>query len=159
MIVLEGHLTLTPGALYAIVASRFNNFITGKLLEGAMDAFKRYGIPDEALTLAWVPGAWEIPVVASQLAQSGKYSAVICLGCVIKGSTDHYEHVAGESAKGMAQVALATGVPIINAVLASQNLEQAIERAGTKQGNKGFDAVCTAIEMVSLLTKFGPDWK
>lgn len=159
MIVLEGHLTLTPGALYVIVASRFNSFITGKLLEGAMDAFKRYGIPDEAITLVWVPGAWEIPLVAKQLAGTGKYAAVICLGCVIKGSTDHYEHVSSESAKGMAQVALTTGVPVINAVLATQNLEQAIERAGSKQGNKGFDAVCTAIEMVSLITKIGPVWK
>jgi 6,7-dimethyl-8-ribityllumazine synthase len=159
VIVLEGHLTPTPGALYAIIASRFNSFITGKLLEGAMDAFRRYGIPTEAITLVWVPGAWEIPVVASQLARSEKYSAVICLGCVIKGSTDHYEHVAGESAKGMAQVALSTGVPLINAVLTTDNLEQAIERAGSKQGNKGFDAVCTAIEMVSLLTKVNPDRK
>lgn len=159
MIVLEGQLTATSGALYAIVVSRFNSFITEKLLEGAMDAFKRHGIPSEALTQVWVPGAWEIPLVANQLASSRKYSAVICLGCVIKGSTDHYEHVAGESAKGMAQVALTTGVPVINAVLATQNLEQAIERAGSKQGNKGFDAVCTAIEMVSLLTKINPNQK
>jgi 6,7-dimethyl-8-ribityllumazine synthase len=157
--ILEGHLTPVPGARFAIIASRFNSFITDRLLGGALDAFKRYGIPEEALTLAWVPGAWEIPLMAKQLAESANYSAVVCLGCVIKGSTDHYDHVSGESAKGMAQVALSTGVPVINAVLATHNLEQAIERAGSKQGNKGFEAVCTAIEMVSLLGKVSPERK
>ena len=153
MNVLEGHLTPTPGAKFVVVASRFNHFITEKLLGGALDAFKRYGIPEEAITVVWVPGAWEIPVVAKRLAESGTYTAVVCLGCVIKGSTDHFDYVAGESAKGMAQVALSTGIPVVNAVLATHNLEQAIERAGSKQGNKGFEAVCTAIEMVSLLGK------
>jgi 6,7-dimethyl-8-ribityllumazine synthase len=149
----EGHLAPVPGTQYAVIASRFNSFIVQKLYEGALDAFRRYEIPEDQVSIAWVPGAWEIPVVAKRFAESGLFSAVICLGCVIKGSTDHYEHVASEAAKGMAQVALTTGVPVINAVLATHNLEQAIERAGSKQGNKGFEAVCTAIEMVSLLNK------
>jgi 6,7-dimethyl-8-ribityllumazine synthase len=151
--VLEGHLTPLPKARFAIVASRFNHFITERLLGGVLDGFSRHGIPEDHLTVAWTPGAWEIPIVARRLAESGQYEAIIGLGCVIRGSTDHYDHVSGEASKGMAQVALSTGVPVINAVLATHNLEQAIERAGSKQGNKGFEAACTAIEMASLLQK------
>lgn len=149
---IEGQLTPIAGVEYAIIASRFNHFITDRLLSGALDGFARHGIPEEHLTLVWVPGAWEIPVVARQLAESKRFAAIICLGCVMKGSTDHYEHVSSEAAKGMAQVALSYGVPVVNAVLATHTLEQAIERAGTKQGNKGFEAACTAIEMTSLFT-------
>jgi 6,7-dimethyl-8-ribityllumazine synthase len=155
--VLEGSLTPNTSAHFAIVISRFNHFITGRLLEGCVDGFKRHGISEDQLTVAYVPGAWEIPLVAQRLAASGKFAAVIGLGAVIRGSTGHYEHVAGEAAKGMAQVALATGVPVVNAVLATDNLEQAIERAGSKQGNKGFEAALTALEMTSLLGHLDSD--
>ncbi|KXK36716.1 6,7-dimethyl-8-ribityllumazine synthase [bacterium] len=152
---IEGQLTPVQDAEYVIIASRFNHFITDRLLSGALDGFSRHGVPEKCLTLVWVPGAWEIPVAARRLAESKRYSAIVCLGCVIRGSTDHYEHVSSEAAKGMAQVALSSGIPVINAVLATHNLEQAIERAGSKQGNKGFEAACTAIEMTGLLSAIG----
>ena len=133
-----------------VVASRFNEFITGKLLGGAQDAFVRHGGNAEDLTVAWVPGAFEIPLVAQKMAQSGKYDAVVCLGAVIRGNTPHFDMVANESVKGIAQAGLQSGIPVIYGVLTTDSIEQAVERAGTKAGNKGFDAMTSAIEMVDL---------
>lgn len=147
--VFEGHL-ISEGLKYAIVVGRFNEFITSKLLSGALDALKRHGAKDEEVSVAWVPGAFEIPFVAQKLAESGKYDAVITLGTVIRGSTSHYDYVCNEVAKGVAAVGLKTGVPTIFGVLTTENIEQAIERAGTKAGNKGWDAAITAIEMANL---------
>lgn len=153
MTVIEGQFVPSGKSRFAIVAARFNAFITERLVAGAEDALRRHGVKDDHVTLVWVPGSWEIPIAAQRLAESGKYDAIIAVGCVIKGSTDHYDHVAGEASKGIAQVALATGVPVLNAVLATHNLEQAIERAGSKQGNKGFDVAVAAIELVDVLSK------
>ena len=136
---------------YAIVAARFNEFIVSKLISGAEDTLVRHGVPSENITLAWVPGAFEIPIVAQKLAASGKYDAVICLGAVIRGSTSHYDYVCAEVSKGIAQVGMQTGVPCLFGVLTTDNIEQAIERAGTKAGNKGADCAMGAIEMVDLL--------
>ena len=136
---------------YAIVAARFNEFIVSKLISGAEDTLVRHGVPGENITLAWVPGAFEIPIAAQKLAASGKYDAVICLGAVIRGSTSHYDYVCAEVSKGVAQVGLQTGVPCLFGVLTTDNIEQAIERAGTKAGNKGADCALGAIEMVDLL--------
>lgn len=133
-----------------VVASRFNEFITGKLLGGAQDSFVRHGGNVEDLTVAWVPGAFEIPLVAQKMAQSGKYDAVVCLGAVIRGNTPHFDMVANESVKGIAQAGLQSGIPVIYGVLTTDSIEQAVERAGTKAGNKGFDAMTSAIEMVNL---------
>jgi 6,7-dimethyl-8-ribityllumazine synthase len=148
---LEGSLIANPKARFAILVSRFNHFITERLLDGCLDGFRRHGIEEGQLTQVRVPGSWEIPVVTKRLAESGDYAVVICLGAVIRGSTGHYDHIAGEAAKGMAQVALTTGVPVVNAVLTTDTIEQAIERAGAKMGNKGYEAACTAIEMANLL--------
>ena len=134
-----------------IVASRFNEFIVSKLIGGADDALRRHDVKEENVDLAWVPGAFEIPLVASKMAQSGKYDAVLCLGAVIRGSTDHYEYVANEVTKGIAAVSLKTGVPIMFGVLTCDNLEQAIERAGSKSGNKGFEAAVSAIETINVI--------
>lgn len=147
--VFEGHL-ISEGLKYAIVVGRFNEFITSKLLSGALDALKRHGAKDEEVSVAWVPGAFEIPFAAQKLAESGKYDAVITMGTVIRGSTSHYDYVCNEVAKGVAAVGLKTGVPTIFGVLTTENIEQAIERAGTKAGNKGWDAAITAIEMANL---------
>lgn len=136
---------------YAIVLGRFNEFIGSKLLEGCLDGLTRHGVLEEEICLHWVPGAFEIPLVAKKCAQSKKYDAVICLGAVIRGATSHFEFVASEVSKGIANVSLETGTPIIFGVLTTENIEQAIERAGTKAGNKGFEAATTAIEMVNLL--------
>ena len=136
---------------YAIVIARFNDFIGSKLLEGCVDALKRHGVDDENIEVVWVPGAFEIPLVAKKLAKSSKYSAVITLGAVIKGSTPHFDYVTAEVSKGVAQVALQSDIPVIFGVLTTDNIEQAIERAGTKAGNKGADAAKTAIEMVNLI--------
>ena len=133
-----------------VVASRFNEFITGKLLGGAQDSFVRHGGNADDLTVAWVPGAFEIPLVAQKMAQSGKYDAVVCLGAVIRGNTPHFDMVANESVKGIAQAGLQSGIPVIYGVLTTDSIEQAVERAGTKAGNKGFDAMTSAIEMVDL---------
>lgn len=135
----------------AIVAARFNEFITSKLLSGAMDALLRHDVREENIHVAWVPGAFEIPLIASKMAKSGKYDAVICLGAVIRGSTSHYDYVCSEVSKGIASVALETGVPVMFGVLTTENIEQAIERAGTKAGNKGYDCAMGAIEMVNLI--------
>ena len=155
MKVLEGKLT-AEGLRIGIVAARFNEFITNKLLGGAVDALVRHGATESDITLAWVPGAFEIPLAAQKMAGSGKFDAVICLGAVIRGSTPHFDYVAGEVTKGVAQVTLQTGVPTIFGVLTTENIEQAIERAGTKAGNKGFDAAMTAIEMANLLKVWEP---
>ena len=134
-----------------IVAARFNEFIVSKLVSGAEDALVRHGVDTDDVDIAWVPGAFEIPLIAQKMAKSGKYDAVICLGVVIKGSTSHYDYVCAEVSKGVAQAGLNTGVPVIFGVLTTDNIEQAIERAGTKAGNKGYDVACTAIEMVNLM--------
>ncbi len=147
----EGQLVAT-GYRFAIVVSRFNEFITSKLLGGALDVLARHGVDTERdVEVAWVPGSWEIPLVAARFAQTGRYDAVICLGCVIRGDTPHFEYIAAEAAKGIAHSMLESGVPITFGVLTTDNIEQAIERAGTKAGNKGGDAAVSAIEMVSLL--------
>ena len=135
----------------AIVAARFNEFITSKLIGGAMDGLTRHGVQEADVSLTWVPGAFEIPLVASKLANSGKYDAVICLGAVIRGSTSHYDYVCNEVSKGVAQVALASGIPVMFGVLTTENIEQAVERAGTKAGNKGYDCALGAIEMINLM--------
>lgn len=136
---------------FGIIVSRFNEFITSKLLGAAVDVLLRHGVKDEALTVAWTPGAFEIPVVAKRMADSGNYDAIIALGCVIRGATPHFDYVAGEAAKGLGQVSLHTGVPVLFGVLTTESIEQAIERAGTKAGNKGADAAMAALEMVSLV--------
>ena len=134
-----------------IVASRFNEFITSKLLSGAMDGLLRHDVREEDVHVAWVPGAFEIPLIASKMAKSGRYDAVICLGAVIRGSTSHYDYVCNEASKGIAAVSLETGVPVMFGVLTTENIEQAIERAGTKAGNKGYECAEGAIEMVNLI--------
>ena len=150
MRVLEGNV-VAEGIKIGIVAARFNEFIVSKLVSGAQDACVRHGVKDEDIDLAWVPGAFEIPIVAKKMAASGKYDAVLCLGAVIKGPTSHYDYVCAEVSKGTAMVGLETGVPTLFGVLTTDNIEQAIERAGTKAGNKGYDVACSAIEMVNLM--------
>lgn len=140
---------------FGIVVSRFNEFIGGKLLDGALDALRRNEVSAENISIAWCPGAFEIPLVAKKLAQTGRFDALICLGAVIRGSTPHFDYVAGEAAKGIAQVSLETEVPIAFGVLTTDTIEQAIERAGTKAGNKGFEAAMTAMEMADLLGQLG----
>lgn len=147
---LEGTLTVAPGARFAIVASRFNHFIVDRLVDGALDALVRHGCTPHNIVVARVPGAWEMPTVVSRLAASKKFDAVVAVGTVIRGSTPHFDYIAAEVSKGLAQISLHTGVPISFGVLTTDTIEQAIERAGTKAGNKGFDAAMSAIEMVSL---------
>ena len=149
MNVYEGNLIASEGN-YAIIVGRFNEFIGGKLLDGAIDALKRHGVDENDISLIWVPGAFEIPLAAKRLAVSGNYDAIICLGAVIRGATPHFDYVANEVSKGIANISIETGVPISFGVLTTDTIEQAIERAGTKAGNKGFDAANTAIEMVNL---------
>jgi 6,7-dimethyl-8-ribityllumazine synthase len=146
----EGNLT-AKGFAFGIVASRFNEFITARLLDGALDALRRHGADEDKITVARVPGSYEIPLIAKKMAASHQYDAVICLGTVIRGATPHFEYIAGEVAKGVAMVGLETGVPVVFGVLTTDSIEQAVERAGTKAGNKGFDAACSAIEMANLL--------
>lgn len=150
MKIIEGNL-VTQNLKIGIVVSRFNEFITSKLLSGAMDGLVRHEVSEDDIHVAWVPGAFEIPLAASKMANSGKYDAVICLGAVIRGSTTHYDYVCNEVSKGIAQVSLASGIPVLFGVLTTENIEQAIERAGTKSGNKGYDCALSAIEMVNLL--------
>jgi len=152
--VFEGHLNAT-GLRFGVVVSRFNELITSKLLGGARDAIRRHGGREEDTDVAWVPGAFEIPLAAQKMAASGRYDAVICLGAVIRGSTPHFDYVAAEASKGVAHAMLATNVPIAFGVLTTDSIEQAIERAGTKAGNKGFDAAVGAIEMANLLQVLG----
>ena len=149
--VMEGKLVAKEGMKVGIIASRFNEFIVSKLLGGAVDGLVRHGVEVENITAAWVPGAFEIPAVAQKMAASGKYDAVICLGTVIRGATTHYDYVCNEVSKGVAQVGLNTGVPVLFGIVTTENIEQAIERAGTKAGNKGYDCALSAIEMVNLM--------
>ncbi len=150
----EGKL-IGEGLKFALVVSRFNSFITERLLEGALDSLRRKGVRDEDLTVVRVPGAWEIPLVAKRLAQAKSHHAVICLGAVIRGATPHFDYVAAEVSKGIAQVTLDTGVPVSFGILTTDTLEQAVERAGSKAGNKGYAAAEAAIEMVNLLADLG----
>ena len=136
---------------FGVVVSRFNEFITSKLLGGCLDALARHGVDTDAVDVAWTPGAFEVPVIAKRMAESGRYAAVICLGAVIRGSTPHFDYIAAEVSKGIGHISLATGVPVIFGVITTDTLEQAIERAGTKAGNKGADAAVSAIEMANLL--------
>jgi len=149
--VLEGKVVAPEGMKVGIVASRFNEIIVNKLLGGAVDGLVRHGVEEDHITAAWVPGAFEISVVASKMAQSGKYDAVICVGAVIRGDISHYDYVCNEVSKGVAQVGLATGVPVLFGVVTTENIEQAIARAGSKAGNKGYDCALSAIEMVNLM--------
>ena len=146
----EGSL-VGKGLKFGIVVSRFNEFITNKLLSGAQDALKRHDVAEEDIDIAWVPGAFEIPVVARKMVQSNKYNAVVCLGAVVRGATPHFEYVASEVSKGIARIGLETGLPVTYGVVTADTLEQAIERAGTKAGNRGFDAAVDAIEMANLM--------
>ena len=149
--VLEGKVVAPEGMKAGIVASRFNEIIVNKLLGGAVDGLVRHGVEEENITAAWVPGAFEIPLTASKMAKSGKYDAVICVGAVIRGDTSHYDYVCNEVSKGVAQVGLSSGVPVLFGVVTTENIEQAIARAGSKAGNKGYDCALSAIEMVNLL--------
>lgn len=148
--VIEGHV-VDHGLKIGIVVTRFNEFITSKLLDGALDALRRHEVAEENVTVVWVPGAFEVPVVAQKLAQGGAFDAVICLGAVIRGATSHYDVVCNEVSKGIAQASLKTGVPVMMGVLTCDTIEQAIERAGTKAGNKGFECAVGAIEMANVL--------
>lgn len=152
----EGRLA-ADGLSFAVVVSRFNAFITGRLLDGALDGLRRHGAAEERIDVVWVPGAMEIPVAAKRLAESRRYHALICLGAVIRGATPHFDYVAGEAARGIGAIALQTGVPVIFGVLTTDTIEQAIERAGSKGGNKGFDAACAAMEMATLLAALPTD--
>lgn len=154
MKIMEGNL-IAQHIRIGIVAGRFNEFIVSKLLEGALDGLKRHGIDDTNIIMAWVPGAFEIPLVAKKLAERTDIDVVICLGAVIRGSTPHFDYVAAEVSKGVAQVSLSSGKPVIFGVLTTENIEQAIERAGTKAGNKGYDAALSAIEMANLMRALG----
>ena len=148
--VLEGKV-IGQGMKIGIVAARFNEFIVSKLLFGAVDGLVRHGVEEDDITAAWVPGAFEIPLMAEKMAQSGKYDAIICVGAVIRGATSHYDYVCNEVSKGIAQVGLKSGIPVLFGVVTTENIEQAIERAGTKAGNKGYDCALSAIEMVNLM--------
>lgn len=148
---LEGMLVAKNGMKVGIVVSRFNEFITNKLLSGAVDGLVRHGVTEDNITTAWVPGAFEIPLIAGKMAKSGKYDAVICLGAVIRGATSHYDYVCNEVSKGVAQVSLQSEIPVLFGIVTTENIEQAIERAGTKAGNKGYDCALSAIEMANLM--------
>ena len=150
MKVLEGNL-VAQNIKVALVAARFNEFITSKLVSGAMDGLLRHNVKNENVEIAWVPGAFEIPLIASKMAKTGRYAAVICLGAVIRGTTSHYDYVCSEVSKGIAAVSLNSSIPVMFGVLTTDNIEQAIERAGTKAGNKGYDCALGAIEMVNLI--------
>lgn len=154
MRVLEGNVVAKEIRI-GIVAARFNEFITSKLVGGALDGLKRHGVEEDAVDVAWVPGAFEIPLIASKMAASKKYDAVICVGAVIRGSTSHYDYVCSEVSKGIAQVSLNSGIPVMFGVLTTDNIEQAIERAGSKAGNKGYECATGAIEMVNLIRNIG----
>ena len=152
---IEGSLENGGDDRIGIVAGRFNGFITESLLKGALDGLHRHGVEEDRIDVVWVPGAFEIPLVARKMAASGNYDAVICLGCVIRGATPHFDYVAGEAAGGIAAAARDTGVPVIFGVLTTENLEQAIERAGTKSGNRGWDAALAALEMADVMRRLG----
>lgn len=147
----EGKLVSNHNIKIGIVAARFNEFITSKLVGGALDGLKRHDVCEDCIDIAWVPGAFEIPLIASKMAKSKKYDAVICLGCVIRGSTSHYDYICNEVSKGIASVSLNSDIPVMFGILTTENIEQAIERAGTKAGNKGYDCALGAIEMINLI--------
>lgn len=149
--VIEGKVVASEGMKIGIVASRFNEIIVNKLMGGALDGLIRHGVKEEDITAVWVPGAFEIPLAAQKMASSGKYDAVICVGAVIRGDTSHYELVCSETAKGIAQAGLTSGIPVLFGMITTENIEQAISRAGSKGGNKGYDCALSAIEMVNLL--------
>ena len=149
----EGKLVAPEGMKVAIVASRFNEIIVKKLLDGAVDGLVRHGVKDDNISAVWVPGAFEIPVIADRLAASGKYDAVIAVGAVIRGATTHYDYVCNEVSKGIAQVGLKNSIPVLFGIITTENIEQAIERAGSKAGNKGYDCALSAVEMVNLMKK------
>ena len=151
--ILEGKVVAPEGMKTAIVASRFNEIIVNKLLGGAVDGLVRHGVEEENITAVWVPGAFEIPTAAAKLAKSGNYHAVICVGAVIRGDTTHYDYVCSEVSKGIAQISLSTGVPVLFGVITTENIGQAIARAGSKSGNKGYDCALSAIEMVNLMAQ------
>jgi 6,7-dimethyl-8-ribityllumazine synthase len=151
--VFEGRLVAPPERRFAVVVARFNELVTRQLLDGALHAFRRHGVDEARVDVVWVPGSFEIPVVAKRLAASRRYGAVICLGAVIRGATSHFDYVAGQAAAGVARAALDTGVPVIFGILTTDTLEQAIDRAGAKAGNKGYDAAVDAIEMADLLAQ------
>ena len=151
--ILAGKVVAPEGMKTAIVASRFNEIIVNKLLGGAVDGLVRHGVEEENITAVWVPGAFEIPTAAAKLAKSGNYHAVICVGAVIRGDTTHYDYVCSEVSKGIAQISLSTGVPVLFGVITTENIEQAIARAGSKSGNKGYDCALSAIEMVNLMAQ------
>lgn len=152
MNIFEGNL-ISEGLKYGIIVGRFNEFITGKLLSGAIDGLKRHGAKEDEIDIVWVPGAFEVPLISKKLAKSKKYDGIICLGTVIRGTTSHYDYVCQEVSKGVASVSLESEVPVIFGVLTTDTIEQAIERAGTKAGNKGYDAAVTAIEMANLIKR------
>jgi 6,7-dimethyl-8-ribityllumazine synthase len=149
---IEGHLR-AEGLRFAIVVSRFNSFITERLLEGALDALRRTGASDEAIDVVRVPGSWELPVAAAELARARRYDALICLSCLIRGETPHFDYIAGEATKGLGAISMETGVPVAFGVLTTNTLEQAIDRGGAKSGNKGFDAAMSAVEMADLMRR------
>ena len=149
----EGRLVAPEGARFAVVVARFNELFTKQLLDGALAAFRRHGVADTAVDVVWVPGSFEIPVAARRLAGSGTYAAVVCLGAVIRGATSHFDHVAGQAAAGVARASVDTGVPVIFGIITTDTLEQAMDRAGAKSGNKGYDAAVAAIEMADLFTQ------
>ena len=152
---IEGKVVAPQGMKVCLIAASFNSFIVQKLVDGAVDGLARHRVDESNVTLAWVPGAVEIPVAAKKAASPGKYDAVICLGAIIRGSTTHYEMVCAESAKGVAHVGMETGLPVLYGIITTENIEQAIERAGSKAGNKGYDCALSAIEMVNMLAKLG----
>jgi 6,7-dimethyl-8-ribityllumazine synthase len=149
--VIEGKVTAPEGVKIGIVASRFNEIIVHKLLDGAVDGLVRHGVDSDNITAAWVPGSFEIPTAALRMAESGKYDALICLGCVIRGETSHYDYVCNEVSKGIAQIGMTTGVPTMFGIVTTENVEQAIARAGAHAGNKGYDCALSALEMVNLM--------
>ena len=144
------------GLKFGIVISRFNEIITGRLLEGARDSLLRHGVSEQDIDIAWTPGSMEIPLAAKKMGETGKYNAIICLGCVIRGGTPHFEYVAAEVNRGISRLSLDSGIPVIQGIITADNLEQAIERAGAKEGNRGFAAANSAIEMANLIKSFGP---
>ena len=152
----HGAMVVPAGVKFAVVISRFNELITSKLLDGCIDCLVRHGAADDAIEVFWCPGSWEQPVLTRKLAETGRYTAIICLGAVIRGGTDHYQYIASEVSKGIAQAAIETGVPCLFGVLTCDTIEQAIERAGTKAGNKGADAASAAIEMTNLFSQLPP---
>lgn len=149
--IIEGKVVAPEGMRVGIIASRFNEIITNKLLGGAVDGLVRHGVEDSNITAAWVPGAFEIPTAAKYMAESGDYDAVICVGAVIRGQTSHYDYVCNEVSKGIAQISLSTGIPVMFGIVTTENIEQAVARAGSKAGNKGYDCALSAIEMVNLV--------